>query len=97
MLEDPSKFSYRARRPCYDHCPLRISLWIKGVDKMSAEDAGATVQQVMEQLDELDFSDVTLGQLGDIKHPVLRKLIAERVRLTGASQHTSHSSHDSSL
>jgi hypothetical protein len=61
---------------------------------MSAENAGATLQQVMGQLDELDFSDVTLGQLADIKHPVLRRLIAERVRLLEASQHqTDHSSH----
>jgi hypothetical protein len=62
---------------------------------MSVEDAAATLQQVMGQLDEVDFSDVTLGQLGDIKHPVLKKLIAERVRLMDRMDHQSHGSHGS--
>jgi hypothetical protein len=61
---------------------------------MSAENAAATLQQIMGQLDELDFSDVTLGQLSDIEHPVLRNLVAERVRVMEASQHDAdHSSH----
>lgn len=63
---------------------------------MSPEDAGTTIQSVTEQLDELDFADITLGQLSDLKHPVLRQVIDRRLTAMDHQSHGSHGSHYSS-
>jgi hypothetical protein len=63
---------------------------------MSTEYAGPGLHEITDQLDELDFSNVTLGQLRDIKHPVLRQLLDGRITEMMHQSHGSHGSHYSS-